>query len=84
MAKELKLLPGAIPLIVCYLLSSAGEANMRVTCEEYLHLVVEQVSFKVSVLCKVGETNQIYADDDTFRLRRPDIAIKVQYQLSSV
>lgn len=52
------------------------EAILRVTAEEYLHLIVDQVAFKINVLAKVAETNQIHADNDDFRLRRPDLELK--------
>ena len=51
---------------------------MRITGEEYLHLIVDQVAFKISVLAMVEETKQVYADHDDFRLRRPDLEIEVR------
>lgn len=54
----------------------AEDAIMRITGEEYLHLIVDQVAFKISVLAMVEETKQVYADHDDFRLRRPDLEIE--------
>ena len=50
---------------------------MRVTTDEYLQHVVDQVAFKVHVVAQVEETNQIYNDEDDFRLRRPDLVLEV-------
>ena len=50
---------------------------MRITGEQYLHLIADQVAFKISVFAMVEETNQVNADHEDFRLRRPDLEIEV-------
>ena len=57
---------------------------MRVTPEEYLdqkHLV-DGICFKISTFSSVAETKQVFAEDDDFRLRRPDPVIKVRAVVS--
>lgn len=56
---------------------TAEDCVMRIAPEEYLHLVVDQVSFKINVLARVQETDQVFAGDEVYRLRRPDLELEV-------
>lgn len=50
---------------------------MKVTFEEYFPLLVDQCHLKISCMCRVLETKHTYVSQDTFRLIKPDIVIKV-------
>ncbi|KAJ8031450.1 Protein-glutamine gamma-glutamyltransferase K [Holothuria leucospilota] len=52
-------------------------ASVNVTVSEYLDKLVEQSQFKVFLLGKVEETNQLIADQDDFRLETPFLDVKV-------
>ena len=51
---------------------------MRVAAEEYGHLITDQCGFKLECVSWVKETNQVFTCNDDFRLRRPDLTVKVQ------
>ena len=50
---------------------------MRVSFDEYQHVIVDQIGFIIDVLATVSETNQMTPLQDTYRLRRPDLTIQV-------
>ncbi|KAK2155991.1 hypothetical protein LSH36_224g02007 [Paralvinella palmiformis] len=54
----------------------AEEVVMRVSFEEYQHVIVDQIGFIIDVLATVSETNQLTPLQDTYRLRRPDLTIQ--------
>ena len=56
---------------------------MRVTAEEYGHLITDQCGFKLECVSWVKETNQVFTCNDDFRLRRPDLTVKVQSRQES-
>lgn len=56
---------------------SSKELSLKVTFDEYYESLVDQCHMKMSCMCKVMETKHIYVDQDTFRLVKPEITIKV-------
>ena len=54
------------------------EIVMKVTVDEYLGFLVEQCHIKMSCMCKVAETKHTYVHQDTFRLLKPDLNVKVR------
>ena len=51
---------------------------MQVTALEYLDWLVDLAQLRMHVLANVEETKQVFADQDDFRLIKPDIAISVR------
>jgi len=58
------------------------ELSLKVTFDEYYESLVDQCHMKMSCMCKVMETKHTYVDQDTFRLVKPEITIKVRGQRS--
>jgi hypothetical protein len=50
---------------------------MRLTVDEYIHKCLEQVTFEIYVSAVVKETGQTFLTIYTYRLRRPDLQLKV-------
>lgn len=57
---------------------SDDEEVMKVTAEEYLPLITDEVGFVINVMSYVDETGQRFATKEDFRLRLPDIKIEVR------
>merc|ERR1712178_9268 len=56
---------------------SPGEVVMKIKLEDYIEKIVDEISFLVSVIGTVEETGQVVAIEKCFRLRTPDIVLKV-------
>ena len=50
---------------------------MEVTLTDYLSKISEQMAMKVSAVIQVVETGHVQAFQDDFRLRKPDLEVKV-------
>ena len=50
---------------------------MHVSADEYLDHVTENAAMKISFVGRVGETQQMLTMKDDFRLRIPDLQLKV-------
>lgn len=51
---------------------------MEVTFYDYFKKIVDQADFNVSCIAKVHETDFDYYAQDDFRVRKPDVKIKLQ------
>ena len=67
---------------IVFFLYLGKELSLKVTFDEYYESLVDQCHMKMSCMCKVMETKHIYVDQDTFRLVKPEITIKVRGQRS--
>ena len=56
--------------------------SLKVTFDEYYESLVDHCHMKMSCMCKVKETKHTFVDQDTFRLVKPEITIKVRGQRS--
>ena len=54
-----------------------GGASVEVTLTDYLSKISEQMAMKVSAVIQVVETGHVQAFQDDFRLRKPDLEVKV-------
>ncbi|CAC5397823.1 TGM1 [Mytilus coruscus] len=57
--------------------NKSKELSLKVTFDEYYNKLVDQCHMEMSCMCQVLETNQTYVDQDTFRLIKPDLTIKM-------
>jgi transglutaminase 1 len=51
---------------------------MPVKFDDYYSKLVDQCNFKMSCLCRVIETNQVFAEQDDFVLLKPNLTLKVR------
>ena len=51
--------------------------TLKATAEEYLRHVTDSAMLKLSLIARVKETGQICANQECYRLRVPDILLKV-------
>lgn len=54
------------------------EIKLEVTYEDYAKRVIDQCAFNVVCLARVEDTNFEYVAQDDFRIRKPDIRIKLK------
>lgn len=52
--------------------------EMEVTFYDYYKKLMDQASFNISCMAKVHETDYDYYAEDDFRVRKPDVRIKLQ------
>lgn len=52
--------------------------EMEVTFYDYYKKLMDQASFNISCIAKVHETDYDYYAEDDFRVRKPDVRIKLQ------
>lgn len=57
---------------------SVESVEMEVTFKEYYKKLLDQAAFNISCMAKVHETDYDYFAQDDFRVRKPDIKIKLQ------
>lgn len=57
------------------------ELSLKVTFDEYYSKLVDQCHMKMSCMCTILETKHTYVDQDTFRLIKPELKIKVLLKL---
>ena len=57
---------------------SMEEVTLNVSWDEYSPRLLDQCAFNISCLATVHETNFEYYAQDDFRVRKPDIKIKVK------
>lgn len=55
----------------------AEEIILHVSYEEYYKRLVDQADFNIACLATVHDTNFEYFAQDDFRVRKPDIKLKV-------
>ncbi|XP_038074044.1 protein-glutamine gamma-glutamyltransferase K-like [Patiria miniata] len=53
------------------------QLNFKIDADEYLNKMVDQSAFKVLLLGHVDETGQAFAEEEDFRLRTPDLDVKL-------
>nr|XP_006814157.1 PREDICTED: protein-glutamine gamma-glutamyltransferase K-like [Saccoglossus kowalevskii] len=58
--------------------NSSSEAVKRVVCSDYLGKLADQSAMKIYAMGKVRETKQMWADQDDFRLRTPDLTLETE------
>jgi hypothetical protein len=58
-------------------LFTVEEIRLDVSYEEYYKRLVDQCAFNIACMATVHETNYEYFAQDDFRVRKPDIKIKV-------
>ncbi|XP_077993726.1 protein-glutamine gamma-glutamyltransferase K-like [Glandiceps talaboti] len=57
------------------------DVKMRVTREDYLHKLVDQTSMKIYAMGKVRETDQMWSDQDDFRVDTPDLTLETKGEI---
>ena len=62
---------------MCFNVISVEEIRMDVSYEEYSKRLVDQCAFNIACMATVQDTNFEYFAQDDFRVRKPDIKIKV-------
>ncbi|XP_022103039.1 LOW QUALITY PROTEIN: protein-glutamine gamma-glutamyltransferase K-like [Acanthaster planci] len=55
----------------------SDQITMSVNADEYLDKMVDQSAFKVFLLGHVDETGQAFVEEENFRLRTPDLDVKL-------
>lgn len=50
---------------------------MRLTPEDYSHLITDQYGFKLECMSWVQETNHVFTCTEDFHLRTPDLNVQV-------
>lgn len=54
---------------------------MNITADEYLEKLVEYCNMKLCAIASVEETRQTWTDEDDFEVLKPNIDIRVIFQL---
>jgi hypothetical protein len=67
----------------CTWLLTVEEVKLDVSYDEYCKRLVDQCAFSISCMATVHDTNYEYYAQDDFRVRKPDIEIKVQFEFLS-
>lgn len=52
--------------------------KMELTFVDYYEKLLDQAAFNISCIAKVHEADYVYYDHDDFRVRMPDVEIKLQ------